>query len=183
LIRKTGGLSPLTHEPQPDLDALFREHARYVWRCLRHLGVADADVDDVCQEVFITAQRKLPEFEGRSSLRSWLYGIALRIASDHRRSAYVRRERAVADPGELDDPASNHASQASSEARQTLSSLLALLDQERRDIVVLYEIEGFTMKEVAELVGCPLQTAYSRLYSARTALAEAAKLRGSKAHG
>jgi RNA polymerase sigma-70 factor (ECF subfamily) len=168
--------------PHTDLDALFREHARYVWRCLRHLGVADADVDDVCQEVFITAQRKLPEFEGRSSLRSWLYGIALRTASDHRRSAYVRRERAVSDPAELDEPALGD-SHARTEARHVLHSLLAALDQDRRDVVVLYEIEGFTMKEVAELVGCPLQTAYSRLYSARAALTDAAKLRGQKAHG
>jgi RNA polymerase sigma-70 factor, ECF subfamily len=183
LIRKSGGLPPLTGEPPPDLDAVFREHARYVWRCLRHLGVADAEVDDVCQEVFITAQRKLPDFEGRSSLRSWLYGIALRVASDHRRSAYVRRERAVADPGELDDATGGSSSHENTEARQALQALLAQLDPDRRDVVVLYEIEGFTMKEVADLVGCPLQTAYSRLYSARTALAEAAKLRGRKAHG
>lgn len=181
MIGKSGGVSPLTTDSLTDLDALFREHARYVWRCLRHLGVADADVDDVCQEVFITAQRKLPEFEGRSTLRSWLYGIALRIASDHRRSAYVRRERAFADPGELDDT-SGRDPHADTEARQALHVLLGELDQDRRDVVVLYEIEGFSMKEVAELVGCPLQTAYSRLYSARAALSQAVSLRG-RAHG
>jgi RNA polymerase sigma-70 factor (ECF subfamily) len=105
----------------------------------------------------------------------------LRTASDHRRSAYVRRERAVADPAEFDEPALGD-SHASTEARQALQALLAVLDEDRRDVVVLYEIEGFTMKEVAELVGCPLQTAYSRLYSARAALMDAAKVRG-KAHG
>src|SRR5688572_631436 len=50
---------------------IFDEHARYVWRTLRHLGVADADLEDVCQEVFVTVHRKLPEFEGRSKLRTW----------------------------------------------------------------------------------------------------------------
>src|SRR5262245_49705869 len=64
---------------------IFDEHARYVWRTLRHLGVADADLEDVCQEVFVTVHRKLPEFEGRSKLRTWLYGICLRVASDYRR--------------------------------------------------------------------------------------------------
>lgn len=157
----------------PELDAIFREHARYVFRCLRHLGVADADVDDVCQEVFLTAHRKLPTFEGRSSVRTWLYGIALRVASDYRRSAYVRRERAVAEPELGGEPAKDAG--PSVEARQALSALLATLDPDRRDVVVLYEIEGFTMKEVAELVGCPLQTAYSRLYSARAELAQSVR--------
>jgi RNA polymerase sigma-70 factor (ECF subfamily) len=158
-----------------ELDAIFRDHGRYVWRCLRHLGVPDADADDVCQEVFITAQRKLSSFEGRSSLRTWLYGIALRVASDYRRSAYVRRERATAEPGEGREQSVDV--QPQTEARQALARLLAELDTERRDVIVLYEIEGFTMKEVAELVGCPLQTAYSRLYSARERLASAARAR------
>ena len=80
---------------------IFDEHARYVWRTLRHLGVADADLEDVCQEVFVTVHRKLPEFEGRSKLRTWLYGICLRVASDYRRRAYVRRERpGCSDTGE-----------------------------------------------------------------------------------
>jgi RNA polymerase sigma-70 factor (ECF subfamily) len=161
---------------ESNLDAIFREHARYVWRCLRHLGIPDADAEDVCQEVFVTANRRLGDFQGRSSLRTWLYGIALRVASDYRRSAYVRRERATAEPEQAEDPRGGDA-HAQAEARQALAALLAVLDAERRTVVVLYEIEGFTMKEVAELVGCPLQTAYSRLYSARTQLADAAKSR------
>lgn len=179
MIRRSEGPPPLTEEtpPEYDFDALFREHARYVWRCLRQLGVADADAEDVCQEVFLTAQRKLSSFEGRSSLRSWLYGIALRLASDYRRSAYVRRERATAEP--LEPSASEPASGALEppEARRTLQALLSTLDEDRRAVLVLYEIEGFSMREVAEIVGCPMQTAYSRLYSARDALKAAAQSR------
>jgi DNA-directed RNA polymerase specialized sigma24 family protein len=78
----------------PSLREVFDEHAPFVWRTLRHLGIRDADLPDVCQEVFVAVHRKLEGFEGRSSLRTWLYGICLRTASDHRRRAYVRRERA-----------------------------------------------------------------------------------------
>ncbi len=161
--------------PLPSLRQLFDEHARYIWRSLRHLGVADADLEDVCQEVFLTAHKKLPEFEGRSTVRTWLYGICLRLASDYRRRAHVRRERPTAEV-----PLDNSGGEVSTErdrveARATLARLLDLLDDEKREVLVLYELEGFTMKEVAEIVGCPLQTAYSRLYAARERLAVAAR--------
>ena len=68
-----------------DLAAIFREHAPYVWRVLRRMGVREADVEDVTQEVFVVVHRRLPEFEGRSAMRTWIYGICLRVASDHRR--------------------------------------------------------------------------------------------------
>lgn len=185
MIRRSDGSSPLIGETptEHDFDALFREHARYVWRCVRQLGVADADAEDVCQEVFLTAQRKLSSFEGRSSLRSWLYGIALRVASDYRRSAYVRRERATAEPLEPSTSASEGGALEPAEARQTLQALLATLDEDRRAVLVLYEIEGFSMREVAEIVGCPMQTAYSRLYSARDALKAAAQSRAKEPAG
>jgi RNA polymerase sigma-70 factor (ECF subfamily) len=157
------------------LRQVFDEHAPYIWRAMRHLGVAEAEIPDVCQEVFITVHRKLPEFEGRSTLRTWLYGICLRVASDHRRRAYVRRESASAEP--LEDGAARTGSEPDTRAehRATVRALLELLDADKRDVLVLYEIEGFTMKEVAEIVGCPLQTAYSRLHAARAQLLEAAR--------
>lgn len=157
----------------PNLREVFDEHARYIWRALRHLGVADADVEDICQEVFLTAHKKLPEFEGRSTLRTWLYGICLRHASDYRRKAYVRKERAWEEPPEPSE-STRPADHAVSDARRQLASLLAGLDDDKRDVVVLYELEGFTMKEIAEIVGCPLQTAYSRLHAGRERLALAA---------
>src|SRR5438046_2150858 len=71
---------------------VYARHAEFVWRVLRRLGVRPTDVEDVCQEVFLIVHRKLPEFEHRSSVSTWLYSIALRCASDHRRRAYVARE-------------------------------------------------------------------------------------------
>lgn len=155
----------------PSLREIFDEHARYIWRALRHFGVAEADIEDVAQEVFITVHRKLPEFEGRSSLKTWIYGICMRVASDYRRRAHVRRERATENVAELVDQAPTTAlSEDRVESRQTLRALLDRLDEEKRQVFVLYESEGFTMKEIAEIVGCPLQTAYSRLYAAREKL-------------
>ncbi|MFZ5896224.1 MAG: RNA polymerase sigma factor [Myxococcota bacterium] len=164
----------------PNLRPLFDEHAKYIWRALRHLGVADADIEDVCQEVWITAHRKLADFEGRSSIRTWLYGICMRVASDYRRSAYVRRERPTAEVPREALPVGAGSFSNDVEARQALQALLGLLDEEKRAVLVLYELEGFTMKEVAEIVGSPLQTAYSRLYAARELLAAAVRDKAGK---
>jgi RNA polymerase sigma-70 factor, ECF subfamily len=159
----------------PSLRQIFDENAPYVWRTLRHLGIGESDIEDVCQEVFVTVHRKLEGFEGRSTLRTWLYGICLRVASDHRRRAYVRRELATAEP--VMDPAAPTQLEdlARSEARRTLHALLDRLDDDKRAVIVLYELEELTMKEVAEIVGCPLQTAYSRLHAGRKILADAAE--------
>jgi RNA polymerase sigma-70 factor (ECF subfamily) len=154
----------------PSMRTIFDEHARYVIRTLRHLGVGEADVDDVAQEVFVTVHRKLAEFEGRSKLRTWLYAICLRVASDHRRRAYVVRERATDNPPVDTGERSGNEPDTSLESRAFVQQLLAELDDDKRQVLVLYEIEGLTMREVAEVVGCPLQTAYSRLHAARDVL-------------
>jgi RNA polymerase sigma-70 factor (ECF subfamily) len=151
----------------PSLREVFDAHAAYVLRSLRHLGVAESDIEDVGQEVFVTVHRKLATFEGRSKLRTWLYGICLRVASDYRRRAHVRRERATADPARDLHEAEEQAPDAQVQARAELRALLDELDEDKRAVVVLYEIEGFSMKEVAEILDCPLQTAYSRLHAAR----------------
>ncbi|HET9954786.1 MAG TPA: RNA polymerase sigma factor [Polyangiaceae bacterium] len=164
----------------PDFDSVFKANARYIWRSLRYLGVREADLEDVCQEVFVTAFRKLPSFEGRSSVRTWLYGICLRVASDFRRRAHVVRERPYAEPF-AESPTLGSEPQGNLEARHLLTSLLSQLDDDKREVLVLYEVEGFTMKEVAEILGCPQQTAYSRLYAAREKLLTLAQERGSKA--
>lgn len=160
--------------PRPTSRQVFDEHAPYVFRVLRYLGVRDADVPDVCQEVFITVHRKLDGFEGRSSLRTWLYRICQRAASDHRRRAYTRREVVTdATSTELDRPDSGADGGSRFEARSTLAFLLERLDEPKRDVFVLYEVEGLTMREVCDILDCPLQTAYSRLHAARQLLVDA----------
>lgn len=159
--------------PAGDLAQIFRAHAPFVWRVLRRLGVREADVEDVAQEVFVVVHRRLPDFEGRSSVQTWVYGICVRVASDHRRRAHVRREEATSRPPERVGSAPQGKELEAREARAILDAALGTLDEAKRAVLVLYEIEEVPMKEVAEALGCPLQTAYSRLAAARRELREA----------
>jgi RNA polymerase sigma-70 factor (ECF subfamily) len=166
----TGGARGATSTPPPGIPTLaeiFREHAPFVWRGLRRLGIPESDVEDVCQEVFVVVHRKLGDFEGRSSLRTWIYGICARTASDYRRSGRVRREVVTDAPPEVAHEGGQHDAVALRQARATLDRILDELDDDKRSVFVLYEIEELTMAEVAEALGCPLQTAYSRLHAAR----------------
>jgi RNA polymerase sigma-70 factor, ECF subfamily len=146
---------------------LFRDHGAFAWRVLRRLGVAERDVDDVCQEVFVTVHRRLATFEGRSSAQSWLYGICVRTASDYRRRAVHHREVAAGEAHESSIDSNQEDDAALREARATLDRILDALDDDKRAVFVLFEIEELPMTEVAMAVGCPLQTAYSRLHAAR----------------
>ncbi|HEX2735031.1 MAG TPA: RNA polymerase sigma factor [Polyangiaceae bacterium] len=157
-----------------DFDEVCRNEAPYLVRALRYFGVPERDVPDIAQEVLIVVHRKLPEFEQRSSVRTWLYRICQRAASDYRKKASVRHERVQS---EFAEPApSELGGVAQLEARSQLLHALDRLDGDKRDVFVLYEIEGLEMKRVAEVLECPLQTAYSRLHAARATLVEA--LRG-----
>jgi RNA polymerase sigma-70 factor (ECF subfamily) len=157
----------MSADPKATLRQVFDEHAQYIWRTLRHLGVSDADTPDLCQEVFLTVHRKLASFEGRSTLRTWLYGICIRVASEHRRRPYVRHEQPASEPPAADASLAHPGPEADLEQRSAVQRLLGVLDEDKRLVVVLYEIEGFSMKEVAQIVDCPLQTAYSRLHAGR----------------
>lgn len=154
-------------EPRPTVRQIFDEHARYIWRTLRHLGIPDADTPDLCQEVWLTVHRKLPSFEGRSTLRTWLYGICIRVASEHRRRPYVRNELPTSAAATESKDGGGQEPDKAFEERSAVLRLLGALDEDKRVVVVLFEIEGLTMKEVAEVVACPLQTAYSRLHAGR----------------
>jgi RNA polymerase sigma-70 factor (ECF subfamily) len=151
----------------PPFTEVFRTYSPFVWRVLLRLGVAEADIDDVAQEVFLGIHRNLPRFEGRCSLRTWVYGICHRRAVDYRRRASVRPELYSDDPPDQGVAASQEQGLALTQARAQLTVVLDGLDEEKRTVFVLFDIEGVPMDEVAEIVGCPLQTAYSRLYAAR----------------
>lgn len=167
----------LAARPDPRFAEVFREHAPYVWRVLRRMGVREADTEDLCQEVFVVVHRKLAEFEGRSSLRTWIYGICLRVASDHRKRAHVRREQPTDELPEERRSAPQIGELEREQARAMLDAALSELDEDKRAVFVLYEIEQLEMKDVAEAVGCPLQTAYSRLHAARKRVTEAIERR------
>ncbi len=153
-----------------DVRRVVRDYAGFVGRSLRYLGVGEADLEDAAQEVFIVVHRRLDDFEGRSLLRTWLYGICLRVAHSLRRKAATRREHLMAEPPERGAAPGQDAELQAKEARARLQHLLAELDEEQRSVFVLYEIERMPMKAVAEAMGCPLQTAYYRHQAARRKL-------------
>lgn len=152
---------------RPAFSEVFSTHLDYVWRVLRHLGVRGSDVEDVAQEVFVVVHRRLPAWEPRADIRSWLYGIAWRVAKDHRQRAWNRKSTSLETEPE---PISFDAPDERAIARQALArveKVLAGLDEEQRMVFVLYEIEGMTMEDIAAAMSCPLKTAYSRLRLAR----------------
>jgi RNA polymerase sigma-70 factor (ECF subfamily) len=157
--------------PAPCFDDVYREHFGFVWRSARRLGVADASLDDVVQEVFVVVHRRLATFEGRSSVRTWLFGITLRVARDHRRSAARRRDghEVAADPDTLATPGGPAESAERAEAVRLLHALLDELDDERREVFVMSELEQLPMPEIAEALGINVNTAYARLRTARQA--------------
>jgi len=147
---------------------LFSTCLPFVWRNLRQLGVQEADLEDQSQEVFLTAHRRYEEWDGQHP-RAWLYAIVRRCASAYRRRSHRRHESPVEtlpERSDVRDPS----------ARAELECLFRVLDgldEEKQEVLLLYEVEGMSMREIAEAVLCPLNTAYTRLYAARRELLHA----------
>jgi RNA polymerase sigma-70 factor, ECF subfamily len=165
-------LAPQATGSLPPFAEIFQTNVRWVWRALLGLGVPEADAQDASQQVFVVLFQKLDRFDGTSTLRTFLYGICLRVASDFRRHVRRTREQGM----DILPDAPTDATQISDvERRQALDRLdgaLRELPREQREVFVLFEIEELSMKEIAELLGCPLFTAYSRLRAARKTIAD-----------
>jgi RNA polymerase sigma-70 factor, ECF subfamily len=149
----------------PPFGALFREHAPFVWRLLRRLGASPVDADDLCQEVFLVLHRRFADIDTTRPLRPWIYGVAIRLASEHRRRRRFREE--ACQSFDIGAPASQDEELERRQARGLLHDAIARLEDAKRAIFVLHELEELTMTEIAETVSCPVQTAYSRLHAAR----------------
>ena len=156
------------------MHSLFDEHGASVSHFLMRLGVPRWDVDDAVQEVFLVVCRWMPRYEERGKVRSWLYSICARVAWKRRRQLRSRHEDLVAHsergaaPTQLDDLVDQ-------EALALGSQLLRELPPVQREVFWLYEVEELSMPEIARMVGCPLQTAYSRLHAARRRILAAVK--------
>ncbi|MDB4973915.1 MAG: polymerase sigma factor RpoE [Myxococcaceae bacterium] len=119
------------------------------------------------QEVFLVVYQRLADYEERDRARSWLYSICVRVASSQRRKLSRRRESVTDEPPEGRLPATQLQQVEEREALALGERLLQLLPPEQREVFVLYEVEHLPMAQIAEAVGCPLYTAYSRLRLAR----------------
>jgi len=148
---------------------LYTQHFDFVWRNALRLGCQDDWVEDAVHEVFFTATRKLHEFEGRSSIRTWLFAITYRVVQrmQRDRARHARRLRSLA--FEHEDLARASTSPIAEDARY-LRQLLARLDESKRVIVILTELEGMTSKEIAGMLGIKQGTVDSRLRAARQEL-------------
>ncbi len=155
-------------EVTPDLAEVFDAHAAYVGRTLRCLGVREREIPDAIQDVFLVVHRRLAELRKPSALRSWLYAICVRKAMALRRSAARRREDAASDEAlEGIDGRTPHDELERTRALAAALAILEGLDDEKRAVFVLYEVEQLPMREIAEALEIPLQTGFSRLYAAR----------------
>lgn len=149
---------------------LLRAHGRYAGRTLRYLGVAEADLDDALQEVFVVVHRRFAEYEARMRFESWLRVICVNVARNQLRGVRRRPTVPLDSVPEAPSEAAQEESVARRQMRARLLRLLNALPSEQREAVVLNDIEELPMKEVAEAIGCPLKTAYSRLYAGRAAM-------------
>jgi RNA polymerase sigma-70 factor (ECF subfamily) len=158
-------------------EALYDEHVGFVWRTLRGMGVPKELVPDAAQDVFVVVHRKLADFDGRFAFKTWLFQIIYRVVCEYRRAARkaatqesLDRVPALSAPGS-GDPQMRH------EASSLLAELLAGLDEDKRIVLLLAEVEEMTAPEIAAATRTPLNTVYTRLRRARAELSTALEKR------
>jgi RNA polymerase sigma-70 factor (ECF subfamily) len=166
-----------------DWSRFYDEHFDFVWRSLRRLGVPLAALDDAAQEVFVVAFRRRADFEGRSSLKTWLFGIAWNRARELSRVARRRPEEPLVDDSVLASEADQEQAAIHAEALRFVYRVLDELTPERRAVLVMAEVEEMTAPEMAEVLAIPLNTVYSRIRLARRDFEAALKRCRAREHG
>jgi RNA polymerase sigma-70 factor (ECF subfamily) len=155
------------------LEEIYAEHFMLVWRGLKRLGVPESLLEDATQDVFLVVHRRFADFAGRSSVKTWIYGIVLRVAKDYRRAEKrnanrVERlaERLTSEQGGGSCPAEQAERR---EANALLHTILGTLSEEHRQVLVLVDLEQFSACEAAEALGIHQRACQRRLRAARTA--------------
>jgi RNA polymerase sigma-70 factor (ECF subfamily) len=163
-----------SHKPTPSIvpsfKAVYRQYFDFVWGSARSLGIEPSGMDDIVQDVFIAIHARLHTLENPEALRSWIYGIVRRTASNHRRARRARPDTTSEVPEYAQSVAQDPTPLEHTErnaGRQLLMSLLNELDEPKREIFALVDIHELSVPEAAEALGIPLNTAYSRLRVAR----------------
>ena len=159
-------------EAAPSFDEVYTDHVAFVWRVLRTFGLVEAQLEDAVQDVFVVVHRRLAEWEGRAAITTWLFAIARRVAGTHRRRADSRVEALVDEPAGAAD---TFADASRAQAAATLLAILAEMDEDKRIVFALVELEQLSVPEVAKMLDLNLNTAYSRLRLARAAFELAVK--------
>jgi RNA polymerase sigma-70 factor, ECF subfamily len=155
----------------PDFPAVYAKYFDFVWASARRLGVDASAIDDVVQEIFIAVHGSLATLQRPDALKSWIYSVARRTISNHHRAIRARGGKGAT---VVDDELVSHqptpfdVTQKNSDL-QLLANLLAELEEPKREVFALVELEEMTVPEVAEALDIPVNTAYSRLRAARLA--------------
>jgi RNA polymerase sigma-70 factor, ECF subfamily len=160
----------------PSLQTIYKEYFDFVWSSARHLGATGDAIDDVVQDVFIVIHSRLATLQRPDALRSWIYGIVRRTVSDYRRSRRTRDAAGARLGAELKSSQPSQPSPFDMAERnaelELLESVLAELDEPKREIFVMVEVLEMTVPEVVQALEIPLNTAYSRLRLARQSFEE-----------
>lgn len=156
----------------PDFDAIYEQWFDEVTRWVRAMGSPASDQEDLVQDVFLVAHRRLRDFDG-ANVGGWLYQIARRRVRDYRRLRWVKsvllRRAPVSDGAPVKGPGPAD-SLETNEKRKILERLLERLNQTERAALVLFEIEGYSGQEIARIQGVPLNTVWARIHKARKKL-------------
>lgn len=160
-------------DPVLSFDEVYSAHIAYVWRVLRTFGVAEAQLEDAAQDVFVVVHRRLGEWEGRAAITTWLFAIARRVASAHRRKATGKPTEELSE--HLADSTDTFAAMSRAQAAATVMGILERMDEDKRVVFALVELEQLSVPEVARMLEINLNTTYSRLRLARVAFEAAVK--------
>jgi RNA polymerase sigma-70 factor (ECF subfamily) len=169
--RDTVLTAPATEAPL-DFDAVYEAHVDFVRFNASRLGVREATADDVVQKVFVIVHRRLAEFEHRSTIKTWLLGILLRVVREERRSLRRRFShwlRSEVDPDELASEQGPTPLElvARAEAHRLVHALLDTLEPAKREVFVLAELEELTASQISEITGLEPAAVYTKLRAAR----------------
>jgi RNA polymerase sigma-70 factor (ECF subfamily) len=156
---------------------LFQLAVQDAARIVRGFGVRESDLDDAVQDVFVVVFRQLPTFEGRSAFSTWFFQICLNVVRGRRRKA-VREKWFRLAFGEHKSDEQSPAPSGQIDAARDAERLMAGLSDKHREVLVLYEVAGLSGPEIAESVGIPLKTVWTRLHHARKNVAEMARKLG-----
>jgi RNA polymerase sigma-70 factor (ECF subfamily) len=163
-------------EPQPfDFERVFVREASFVWNSLRRLGVPSADLDDALHDVFVAVYRQRETYDSARSLRAWLFGFAHRVAARQRRTIQRRRESHTLDVEPRSTAPLQDEIVREREKQRVFLELLDALPLDRRAVLILHDVDGEAMADVASAIGIPVNTAYSRLRLAREDLLAAGR--------
>ncbi len=172
------GRKPSNYTVAPErmtLEEIYERHADFVWRTLRRLGVSELEAGDATQDVFLLVHANLRNFEGRSSITTWLFTLCRTVARNRRREQQRASELySDFDAGEEVDLRADVSRAVEHNQRlSVLENILHGLESEQRTVFILFEIEKFTGEEISEALSIPLGTVYSRLQLARKAFRQA----------